>query len=65
MQITVLFNLGSAKHVVEFREFQGFHEGSSFKGNDFLLQYVDASLCNFRSLCRIQTPRGPVSCIGG
>jgi len=39
----VLFNRGSTKHVV------GFREGSSlFDGNDFLLQYVDASSCNFK-----------------
>jgi len=42
---SVLFNRGSAKHVVGFRDFQGFREGSPFyRGNYFLLQYVDASL---------------------
>jgi len=48
---TVFFNRGSwnpsipQKHVVGLREFQGFREGSSFfRGNDFLLPFVDASL---------------------
>jgi len=32
-----------------------------FRGNDFLLQYVDASLLkNFRSQCCIQVPSRPV-----
>jgi len=41
----VLFNRGSAKHVMRFRE------GSSiFRGNDFLLQRVDAT-SNFLYHC--------------
>jgi len=43
---SVLFNGGSAKHVV------GFREGSSFfRGNDFLLPYVDTSFWNFLDHC--------------
>ena len=40
-----------------------------FRGNDFLLQYVDVSLWKFlgafRSPCCIQIPSRPVSCTGG
>ena len=62
----VLFNRGSAKHLMGFREFYRFRYGSLFcKENDFLLQYVDASLvnCFFRSPlpCRIQTPSRTVN----
>jgi len=42
---SVLFNTGSAKHVVGLRGFEGFREGFPFfRGNQFLLKYVDASL---------------------
>jgi len=38
---SVLFNRGSAEHVVGFREFHGFREGSSFfRGNDFCISML-------------------------
>jgi len=55
---SVLFNTGSAKHVVGLRGFEGFREGFPFfRGNQFLLKYVDASLWIFldhRAAFRLQ-----------
>jgi len=62
----VLFNRGSAKHVVGFREFQGFREGSPFyRGIIFCFSMLMRLYEFFRSPCHFQTPSSLVSCTGG
>jgi len=57
---SALFRRGSAEHVVGFRECSTF-----FRGNDFLHQYVNASLWNFldqRAAFRLHIVRQDVEC---
>jgi len=60
---TVLFSRGSAKHVMEFREFSGF---LVLEGECFLPSVCWCVIMKFfRSPCRIQTPSRSVSYTGG